>query len=194
MSNTGNSYTKFVFLGKRTLPILAAGIILSVIWIASTNNSTNGGRMVFTNAPKIEEIENVMQKPRYQGINDNNQPYTIEADKATQQDKDNVLLDNIKADMSGDNNDWVAVLAKSGTINTVKEHIFLFNNVELFYEGGYQFRSKNTHIDLTKGYIYGNKPIEGNSEIGTIKADSFSISDKGNVINFKGSVKVNLYK
>ncbi len=186
-------YTRMVLLGKNFLWILATGIIAVVVWIASSSNGDNGGRMVFTNVPKSVELENIMQKPRYQGVDVHNRPYTIEADNALQKDKDTILLENVSADMTGDNNAWIALKSGSGVLNTETKQMELLKGVEIFYEGGYQFRTDHAHVDIGKGSATGNSPIEGQGGAGTIEAKSFSIVERGNIINFNGSVRMLLY-
>ncbi len=186
-------YTRMVLLGKNFLWIFAACIIALVVWIASTNNSDNGGRMVFTNVPKSTELENIMQKPRYQGVDVHNRPYTIEANNALQKDKDTIVLENVSADMTGDNNAWIAMKSGSGILNTVTRQMELLKGVEIFYEGGYQFRTDHAHVDIGKGSATGDSRIEGQGGAGTIEAKSFSILERGNIINFNGSVRMLLY-
>lgn len=187
-------YTRLVLLGKNFLWVLAAGIIALVIWIASNNNADNGGRMVFTNVPKSEEVSNLMQKPSYQGVDVHNRPYTINADNALQKDKDTVVLENVSADMTGDNNAWIALKSGSGILNTTTKEMNLLQGVEVFYEGGYQFRTDHAHVDIAKGSVTGDSHIEGQGGAGTIEADSFIITERGNIINFNGSVRMLLYE
>jgi lipopolysaccharide export system protein LptC len=186
-------YTRLVLLGKNFLWILSAGIIAMVVWIASTSNSDNGGRMVFTNVPKSADLENIMQKPRYQGVDTHNRPYTIEADNAVQKDKDTIVLENVSADMTGDNNAWIALKSGAGILNTTTKKMELKKGVEIFYEGGYQFRTEQAHVDIGKGSATGNSRVEGQGGAGTLEAKSFSIVERGNIINFNGSVRMLLY-
>ncbi len=187
-------YTRLVLLGKNLLWGLAAGIIALVVWIASNNNADNGGRMVFTNVPKAADMQNIMQKPRYHGVDVHNRPYTIDADSALQKDKDTVVLQNVSADMTGDNNAWIALKSGSGELNMTTKEMELLQGVEVFYEGGYQFRTDHAHVDIGKGSVAGDSHIEGQGAAGTIEANSFTITERGNIINFNGSVRMLLYQ
>lgn len=186
-------YTRFVIFGKSLLWLLAIGIVALVIWIASNNNSDNGGRMVFTNTPKMEELQNIMVKPRYQGVDVRDNPYTIEAESGIQKDKDSVALTKITADTTSQGGDWVALKSGAGVINMSTKQMELTDGVELFYEGGYQFRTDHAHVDIAKGTAQGDSHIEGQGTSGTIEADSFSILEHGSIINFNGSVRMLLY-
>lgn len=186
-------YTRYVLLGKNFLWILSVGIIGVVVWIASSNNPDNGGRMVFTNVPKSEELQSIMQKPRYQGVDVHNRPFTVDADSGLQQDKDTVLLKNVSADMTTDNNSWIVLKSGTGIIRNATKQMDLLNAVELFYEGGYQFRTDHAHVDIGKGTVTGDSYIEGQGGAGTIQAKSFSVAERGNIINFNDSVRMMLY-
>lgn len=187
-------YTYFVLLGKKILSLLAIGIVFFIIWIASNNNANNGGRLVFSNTQKSEDSESIMKKPRYQGVDVHNRPYTISAESGFQKDKDTVALETLTADMTGDNNAWMAVNAGYGILNMTTRHMELSKGVELFYEGGYQFRTDHAQVDINKGNVYGDSYIEGQGGAGTIKANSFSVLERGNIIKFNGSVRMLLYQ
>ncbi len=187
-------YTRFVLFGKNFLWILVLGIIALLVWIAAYNNPDNGGRMVFTNVPKSENLQNIMERPRYQGIDAHNRPYTVSADSGLQKDKDTVELKKINAEMTGDNNAWMALISGSGMLNITSKQLELLDGVEVFYEGGYQFRTASAHVDTSKGSAIGDKPVEGHGPTGTITAKSFSILERGNIIRFKGEVKMVLYQ
>jgi len=188
------AYTIFVRFGKVFLWLLAAGIVAAVVWVGAGNNSENGGRMVFTNIPQSAPLENIMKKPYYQGVDVHNRPYNISADSGLQKDKNTVELENIVAEMTGDNNAWVALNSGHGVLSMDTKLLELSKGVEVFYEGGYQFRTDHAHVDINKGTANGDSPIEGQGAVGTIKAKSFSISERGNIINFNGSVTMLLYQ
>ncbi len=189
-------YTRLVLFGKNFLSLMAIGIIILVIWIASGNNSDNGGRMIFTSIQKTEETQNIMKNPHYYGVDTHNRPYTIIAETGMQKDKDNniVTLNKIYAEMTSDNGAWMALNSGYGEMNMGTKQVELSQNVEVFYEGGYQFRTKAAHVDIGKGFVQGNSHVEGQGGAGTVEADSFTILERGNIIKFNGSVRMLLYK
>lgn len=165
-----------------------------VVWIGSNNTGEDGARLVFTNIPKSENLQNIMMKPHYQGVNKNNKPYTITAEKGLQKDKDTVVLDSLRADMNSQNGTWIAMNAGTGEMNMTARTLKLTDGVEVFYDGGYQFRSKQADVDVGKGTAVGNSPVEGQGRAGTLQANSFTITERGNVIRFNGSVRMVLYR
>ncbi len=187
-------YTHFVRFGKSFLWLLVFAVIGLVVWIGSNNTADNGGRMVFTSVPKSEDLENIMVKPRYLGVDVHNRPYTVTADSGLQKDKDIVELQKITAEMTGDNNAWMALNSGSGVLNITTKQLELMGGVEVFYEGGYEFRTDHAHVDINKGSAQGDSPVEGQGPTGTITAKSFSILEKGNIIRFNGLVRMLLYQ
>ena len=187
-------YTRFVALSKRSLWALVAAMIALVVWIASDNTGANKARIVFSGAGKSEETQSVMTNPHYQGMDAKNQPFTIVADQATQIDDEHVALKNIRADLSMVNGKWVAVTAGSGVMSLGPRQLELQDGVEIFYDGGYEFRTARASIDIKKGTAEGDSPIEGQGPLGILKAKRFSIKKSGKVIIFNGSVRMKLYR
>lgn len=186
-------YTRWVLFGKVFLWGMAVAIIVMVVWIAASNNGKGGGRMVFTNMQMSSDAQNIMKRPRYQGVDVHNRPYTIDADNAVQKDKDTILLEHINADLTSDNGAWIALKASSGTLNLSSKQMELLGDVEIFYEGGYQFRTERAYIDTSKGTVRGDSRIEGQGPAGTIEANNYSILEHGNIIRFNNSVRMLLY-
>lgn len=186
-------YTRLVFFGKNFLWVFTAGMIALVVWIGSGSNYDNGGRMVFTNVQKSEELQNIMVKPHYLGVDVHNRPYTVTADSGLQKDKDTVVLTNITADMTAENGVAISLNSGSGVLGINSKQLELSDGVEVFY-AGYQFRTDHAHVDINKGSAQGDSPIEGQGAAGTIQAKSFEILDKGNIIHFNGLVRMLLYQ
>jgi lipopolysaccharide export system protein LptC len=187
-------HTRIVALSKHFLMLLVAAMIAMVVWIASDNSGENKARMVFSNIAKTGILENIMQKPHYQGVDVRNRPFTVIADTATQVDKDNVDLKAIQADMILSNGKWVALKSGYGLLNLQTRQLELNDGVDLFYEGGYEFRTDHCHVDIQQGSAYGDAPVEVQGPSGTLKANNFTIGQRGEVIHFNGSVTMTLYR
>jgi len=187
-------YTRFVALSKHFLWVLVAIMVAAVVWIAEDKSVENGGRIVLSNVPKTGNLQNVMIKPHYQGIDAHDRPFTVIADKATQIDADNVSMVSVRADMTMSGGAWVALNSGTGMLNLQTKQLELTDGVDMFYDGGYDFRTDHAHVDIQKGSAYGDAAVEGQGPPGTLKADGFAIDDHGQVIRFNGSVKMKLYR
>ena len=187
-------YTRFVAMSKHSLWVLVVLMVGVVVWIASDNSSENKARIVFSHIAKSTNLQNIMSKPYYQGVDAHNRPYTIIAEKAIQLDKDNIALEKIHADMVMGNGVWVALNSDGGALNMQTKQLMLKGGVDVFYNEGYEFRTDHAMVDITKGTAYADSAVEGQGPLGTLKADSFSATDHGQVIHFIGSVRMKIYR
>lgn len=188
------AYTRFVAVSKRSLWVLVALMVGVVVWIASYNTGEHGARIVFSNVTKGVTLQNIMSKPHYQGVDGRNRPYTVIAEKALQIDKENVSLEKISADMIMSSGAWIVMNAGSGVINLQTKQLELRDGIDVFYEGGYEFRTDTAHVDIQKGSAYGEAKVEGQGPFGTLQADGFTVGERGGTIHFNGSVRMKLYR
>ncbi len=186
--------TRAVVFGRGFLWFSIVGVIALLVYTAVDNSASDGARLVFSKMKEVGNIQNVMKNPYYHGLDKDNLPYSVLATQAIQQDADTVLLENIKADMSTKNGKWLAVHAGAGELKTSAKTLMLTKNVDMFYDGGYEFRSEHTFVDINKGSASGDMPITGQGPMGTLKANRFSVLNRGEVIIFEGAVKVVIYR
>ncbi|MCE2927816.1 MAG: LPS export ABC transporter periplasmic protein LptC [Rickettsiales bacterium] len=187
-------YTRLVMLSRNLLWVLVVLVIGAVIWTATDKDESAGSRLVFSNVKVNENLENEMVNPHYQGLDSKNKPYTVIADKAIQKDKDLVLLHNIKADMQQDKGAWLALNAGGGELNITTKKLWLTDGVSMFYEGGYEMQTTKAFVDISAGTAYGDEPVTGQGPLGTLKANSFHVQGRGDVIRFNGSVILKIYR
>lgn len=187
-------YTRFVRSVRGILWSMIVLVIALIIYIASSNSSDDKTRLVFSSVKKTGALENVMTNPHYQGLDAKNQPYSVMADEAIQQDTKTVLLKNIRADMDGKDNKWLALQAGEGELKIDQKTLMLSHGVEMFYDGGYEFRTPHAFIDIDKGSAKGDAAIEGQGAFGTLQANSFEVLERGKIIRFNGSVRMKVYR
>lgn len=185
-------YTRFVLLSKWLLWIAAGGLFVAVGVMSSVNMGDGSARLVFTNPQQSQQGEEVMLRPHYQSVDENDQPFSVTADTATQKDADTVLLKNLNADMSFKDLRWAALSANEGTLRTKQKKLDLAGAVNMFYDGGYEMRTELARVDMAAGSVEGPGPVEGQGPSGTLTADRFKVREKGKVLYFEGNVKVTL--
>jgi lipopolysaccharide export system protein LptC len=186
--------TRFVLLGRNFLWLMIVAVIALIFYTASDNNTSDNTRLVFSQIKQMGDMQNVMKNPYYHGFDKNNMPYSVTADHAVQQDAETVTMVNIKADMQTKGNKWLALHAGAGEMKTETRMLKLTKNVDMFYDGGYEFRSDHALVDINKGEAYGDTPVTGQGPMGTLEANSFSVFSRGDVILFEGNVKVRIYR
>jgi lipopolysaccharide export system protein LptC len=98
-----------------------------------------------------------------------------------------------KADISLEDGSWLVLTAKSGVYVRQNETLTLNDQVNLFHDSGYEFRTESAVIDLTKGTATGTVSVAGQGPFGNLKAEGFHLVDKGKTIYFMGKSKLTVY-
>jgi lipopolysaccharide export system protein LptC len=186
-------YTRFVLLGKRALWTLSAVLFLGLIAWAWTNSSGGGARVVFSGKGTGAAVPTAMLKPRYQGVDAQNRPFTVIADEALQPNNNTVELKHLSADMMTESGRWLALTSEKGTYTIDAKHLTLEQDVHLFYDGGYEFRTEFAEVDINAGTASGDKPVQGQGPGATLQANHFHVLERGAILRFNDSVKVTLY-
>lgn len=186
-------YTRFVRLSKITLLFLIIGMLGMVVALPVINKDTSGVRIALSSNQESPESVPMMKNPRFQGMDSQNQPYTVTADSALQQDLDTVLLKKVQADVTFKDKTWISIDADQGILKLSEENLVLIGNVNVFYEEGYEMHTESVSFELAEGLAYSDTPLEGQGKMGYIKAAGFTAHDRGARLEFKGPVKLVLY-
>lgn len=193
LPKTIHKRSQWVLHGKRALLSLAALLGLSIVVVAMFNSGESGGRVVLSGNEKTDAAPPMMLNPRYHGVDNKNRPFTVTAKSALQNKDGSVAIEEVSGDMLMDEESWLAVNAKQGLIDKNGRDIELMGSVNMFYEGGYEFRSEYAKVLTDEGRAFGNQPIEGQCPSGTLQADSFEVTQNGQQLNFRQHVRVILY-
>lgn len=190
-----NRYSIFVGLMKVVLPALAAALILLVIvWPEFSLDDSRVRLSVSKLAP--EQAESLtMLNARYEGLDRNNQAYTVTADMATQSmsDEDLIELQLPNADITLEDGTWMALNARTGYYRRDNERLDLTGAVNLFHDQGFEMRTETAEIDLNKGTAKGNQDVEGQGTFGVVNAEGFRVVDRGVTIFFTGKTRLILF-
>ena len=189
------TYSRFVTMMKVLLPVIAlALVILVVAWPYLKIN--NAGFNIGFKAMMVGNVEDpAMINPRFQGADKDRQTFSITADIAKNLLKGgkSIELEMPKADISLEDGSWLVLTAKSGIYERKNETLTLNDQVNLFHDSGYEFRTESAVIDLTKGTASGAVSVLGQGPFGNLKAEGFHLVDKGKTIYFIGKSKLTIY-
>lgn len=183
-----NGYSYFVSLMKFTLPVVAVVLVgLIVFWQQLVPNA----KLLSADISDIsaDMAKNlVMVGPRYDGIDQSGQPYSVTATVARQADgnEDVLLLLKPTADLTLSDGAWAALSAEKGRYNRKSEHIFLAENVNFFHDRGFELRTSEAEIDFVKNVATSDKPVEGQGPSGYIEAEGFVFQQAGGILLFTG--------
>jgi lipopolysaccharide export system protein LptC len=135
-----------------------------------------------------------MEKPHLSGFTRDSRAYELSADAAAQDltKPDIVELRNIHAKIEMQDKSTLQMTAVTGIYNNKGETLKLDRNIELSSSTGYAGHLSEAMIDIRKGYVVSNKPVQVKLLQGTLDANRLEIIDSGNLVRFDGGVDMTL--
>ncbi|WP_282605904.1 LPS export ABC transporter periplasmic protein LptC [Pelagibius sp. Alg239-R121] len=188
-----SGYSRFVSVLKVLLPATAVGLIILVIaW--QKIGPTEG--IIPTTVPEWQGAGEVsVLNPRWNGVDEENRPFTVTADLVSQSTGDGNLyeLELPKADITLEDDTWLALTAKSGRFFYEEQQLELIGDVDLFHDQGFEIRTEAATIDLKTKDAQGDSPVEGHGPAGRLNAEGFRITQEGARITFTGKSRLIVY-
>ena len=135
-----------------------------------------------------------MELPRIAGFTRDSRAYELNAETAVQDiaRPDIVELQNLRAKMELQDKDVVQVTANSGTYNTKADRIILRDQVVVTSQQGYKALLREAAVEMKKGNVVSEQPVEIMLPNGMLKANRMEIVDSGDVIRFGRGVVLDL--
>ena len=180
---------------KVLLPALAAALVLLVIaWPQLMPDVTRSG-LDFAKFARDQAKTLNMLNARYSGVDENNQPFNVAADLATQApDNENVVeLQHPKADIRTTEGDMVALSARVGHYHREEETLDLAGKVHLVHDKGFDIVTESARVDLKDGSAAGDAAVSGQGPSGELQSEGFRLRERGQVIVFTGRSRLLIY-
>jgi len=180
---------------KLLLPALAAGLVLLVVaWPQLMPDVTRSG-LDFTKIARDQAKTLNMLNARYSGVDENNQPFNVAADLATQapDNADVVELQHPKADIRTTDGDLVALSARIGHYDREEETLELTGKVHLVHDRGFDIVTGTARVDIKDGSAAGDTAVSGQGPSGELQAEGFRLRERGQVIVFTGKSRLLIY-
>jgi len=135
-----------------------------------------------------------MELPRIAGFTRDSRSYELNAETAVQDiaKPDLVELQNLRARIEMQNQDVVQITANAGTYNTKADKIVLRDQVVVISQQGYKAEMREAAIEMKKGNVVSDLPVEITLPNGMLKANRMEIVDSGDVIRFERGVVLDL--
>jgi lipopolysaccharide export system protein LptC len=135
-----------------------------------------------------------MESPKLSGYTRDQRWYELNAAAAAQDitKPDFVELREVRAKMETEDKSTMFLSAKDGTFDRKTSILTLNNNIKLKSSAGYEVRLDEAVVDTASGEIVSNKPVEVESQQGTIKSERLEVLKSGEVVRFTGNVIMNL--
>jgi lipopolysaccharide export system protein LptC len=135
-----------------------------------------------------------MEAPHMSGFTPDQRPYEVWAKTATQDltDPDHVELKTVRAKVLQEDRSTVTMEARTGLFDTKANLLDLRKDIFLQSSTGYEARLSQALLDIGKGTVTSEEPVDVKLLNGTLTADKLRITEKGELVRFEGRVKMNL--
>lgn len=185
-------HSRRVRIMKFALPVLAlviGGGFVAASWVRSP------AKLDFDlSSTAIRDGKLVMADPKLQGFTSENQPYSMNAAQAVQ-DVGNtsiIQLENIDAHLPVSDGSIATIDASHAIYDRLKNTIELANPMTLSTSDGKSASFQSANIDMAKGTLTTEQPVEISIDGASINAGSLSVSGHGKVFLFDGRVRMEL--
>jgi lipopolysaccharide export system protein LptC len=135
-----------------------------------------------------------MEAPRLAGFTRDARPYEFTA-RAAAQDlaKPDVLeLKDIRAKIEMQDKALVEMTAANGLYDTKADTLRLTDDIRIASSSGYSGRLSEALVDVKKGNIVSEHPVEVVMLNGTLNANRLEVIDNGELLRFDGGVAMNM--
>jgi len=142
----------------------------------------------------VSGIKITMEKPHLSGFTKDARAYEFTADAAAQDltKPDIVELSNIRAKLQMQDKSMMEMSAATGIYNTKQEILKLDRDIVLTSSNGNKGRLSEATIDVRKGNIVSEHPVELEFLQGTLNANRLEIVDSGDLVRFHSGVDMML--
>tara|TARA_Y100000815_G_scaffold270153_1_gene294321 strand:- start:523 stop:1140 length:618 start_codon:yes stop_codon:yes gene_type:complete len=142
----------------------------------------------------VSENQEKTQKYSFQGIDEFNQPFFLQAKKYQKiiNNENKLLFEKPNAEINLRKGRWLTMIANEGIFDVEKQTLELMGDVLFLHSDGQQIDTNNAVIDLKKAIIYGNKKIFGKNETINFSSEGFKVVKTGKIFQLLGKSKIKI--
>jgi|SRR6185369_3106268 len=133
-----------------------------------------------------------MEQPWFPGFTSDGRAFELSADAAAQDlsKPDLVELRNLRAKVEMQDKTSIQMSAIAGVYDSKTEIIKLERDIRLSSSNGYKGRLSKATVDIRKGNVSSDQPVELELLQGTLNANKLDITDSGDLVRFHGGVSM----
>jgi lipopolysaccharide export system protein LptC len=177
-------------VAKRVLPLAAIGLLAAIALWPEFESAADRGRVAFRRVAEVRPDALQIVEPRYQGVDQENRPYTVTAEVAVQGgNEETVQLRQPRADLLLNDGAWVYLEAREGRYDKPRNWLDLAGRVTIHHDDGTQFVTERAALDVAGGNAAGDDPVAAQGPFGTLTAEGFRLYDRGQVVVFTGRAR-----
>ena len=131
-----------------------------------------------------------MEAPRLAGFTKDEREYSVSASAASQDIKNPQVVEmkEINARINMEDKSTVTMTAVDGTYDIKADTLTLGQEIVILSTAGYQGRLSEAQVEIKKGRIVSEKPVQIKMPQGTLDANRLEVTETGNVVRFEGGV------
>lgn len=198
LNKSSRRYSIFVFILKFVLPVIALAMLVILVLYPTLSGKKNKIVLVASESKVVNSATPEMLNPKFQGVDSSNQQYQISAKRAIQEKIGFVRMEDMTADITLNNGQWISVIARTGTYDLAKKFAVLNEDVNAFItdkDGAtYQVSGSEVNADMSGGIIQSAQPVKAKGPMGNFSAASFYADRATQKITFQGPVKLTIVK
>ena len=190
IKRSANNYEISQFIRKlyyKLVPFILSFFFITIFFWPSIYTTYDIKKPVLENQEKTH-------KYTFQGIDEFNQPFFLQAKKYQKiiNNENKLLFEKPNAEINLRNGKWLTVVANEGIFDIKKQTLELMGDVLFMHSDGQQIDTNNAVIDLKKAIIYGNKKIFGKNDTINFSSEGFKVVKTGKIFQLHGKSKIKI--
>ncbi|MBR0680048.1 LPS export ABC transporter periplasmic protein LptC [Roseomonas eburnea] len=179
-----------VRLAKWVFPIAGVGLLIGIAVWPELDRMEDRARVSFRRVIQTAPDAVRVVQPRYQGLDEQNRPFTVTATIASQTDAPDVVeLDQPRADILLTDGSWVLLESQAGRYDKGRNRLDLTGDVTLWQDGGNMLVTEAAEVLLGDGSASGDRPVAAQGPFGTLVSEGFRLTERGQVVVFTGRAR-----
>lgn len=187
-------HSMFVRIMRKAVPAAIALSLLAIVGISVFNPFRMlTGLPIDMGGVVVSGTKITMQSPHMAGFTPDRRPYEVNA-KTAMQDVTNpnfIELETLKAKMEMEDKSIVLMNARRGNFRNREQLLDLYEDV-ILKSATYEARLLEATVDMGKGSVVSDKPVNVRMTDGTLDAKKLEITGKGELMVFYGGVTMHL--
>lgn len=177
---------------KLVLPLMAVSIAVGFLIYSYAGAPPSPS--VPTDSSAFSDGKLVMANPKLEGLTKDNLPYALNALRAIQSaDKESIVeLEGINAKLPVSADNVAAVGAAHGIYDREKNTLELDEELTVSTTDGMVAKLKSAFLDMGKGTMTTDQPVDISREGSRITADTMSVRENGKILVFEKRVRLNI--
>lgn len=179
-----------VRFAKWVLPIAGVGLLVGIAIWPELDRMEDRARVSFRRVMQAAPDAVRVVEPRYQGLDEQNRPFTVTAAVAAQAESPDIVdLERPRADIVMTDGSWVLLESSAGRFDKARNRLDLTGDVTLWQDGGNMLVTEAAEIQFSDGSASGDRPVAAQGPFGTLVSEGFRLAERGQVVVFTGRAR-----